>query len=144
LGTICNLWYRGWTADWSEWTRPMGRLLILLTTLLVLVMPMTEHLCNWDHFLRGGQDVEFNLLAGLLFAAMVVLFMSGSTMQPLMTPPLLMRRAFATDSCRQAAQPAALVRRESSRRPASLASRSQWLDDPAPASGSGMRAPLRI
>jgi hypothetical protein len=76
----------------------MGRLLVLLTTLLVLVMPVTEHLCNWDHFLRGGQDVEFNLLAGLLFAAMVVLSMGGSVMQPLMMQPLTMQPAFATGS----------------------------------------------
>ena len=58
--------------------RPLSRLLVLLTTLLLLVMPVTEHLCNWDHFLRGGPDVEFSLLAGLLFAAMVVLSMNGT------------------------------------------------------------------
>jgi hypothetical protein len=59
----------------------------LLTTLLLLVMPVTEHLCNWDHFLRGGPDVEFSLLAGLLFAAMVVLSMNGTMLQPRMLQP---------------------------------------------------------
>src|SRR5258708_7588375 len=97
--------------------RPMGRLLVLLTTLLVLVMPVTEHLYNWDHFLRGGQDVEFNLLAALLFAAMVVLSMSGTSMQPLMMQPLMMRPAFAArnGSC----TPRSLAWRGSSRRSAS-------------------------
>jgi hypothetical protein len=87
LGTIGNLSYRAWTADWSERSRPLSRLLVLLTTLLLLVMPITEHLCNWDHFLRGGPDVEFSLLAGLLFAAMVVLSMNGTMLQPRMLQP---------------------------------------------------------
>jgi hypothetical protein len=125
LGTICNLWYRGMT-DWSEWTRPMGRLLVLLTTLLVLVMPVTEHLCNWDHFLRGGQDVEFNLLAGLLFAAMVVLSMSGRMMQPLMMQPAAV--AAASSSC-GATTPRPVAWKEMSQRAASIPSQSRSLDD---------------
>jgi hypothetical protein len=63
----------------------------LLTTLLLLVMPVTEHLCNWDHFLRGGPDVEFSLLAGLLFAAMVVLSMNGTMFQPRMLRPTMLQ-----------------------------------------------------
>jgi hypothetical protein len=85
--TICNLRYRGWTADCNQLSRPLSRLLVLLTILLLLVMPVTEHLCNWDHFLRGGPDVEFSLLAGLLFAAMVVLSMNGTMLQPRMLQP---------------------------------------------------------
>jgi hypothetical protein len=90
LGTICNLWWRG-TTDWSEWSRPLSRVLVLLTTLLLLVMPITEHLYNWDKFLRGGPDVEFSVLAGLLFAAMVVLSMSGTMLQPKMLLPIIMQ-----------------------------------------------------
>ena len=137
MGTISNLWYRGWTADLGQWIRPACRLLVLLTTVLVLVMPVTEHLCNWDHLLRGGQDVEFNLLAVLLFAAMVVLSMSGTMMQP-----PLMQPAFAavTSSCGQAA-PRALTRRGSAQRTATV---SRQPDDPASASGSSTRTPLRI
>jgi hypothetical protein len=69
----------------------LSRILVLLTTLLLLVMPVTEHLCNWDHFLRGGPDVEFSLLAGLLFAAMVVLSMNGTMLQPRMLQPTMLR-----------------------------------------------------
>jgi hypothetical protein len=140
LGTIFNLWYRGWATDWSEWMRPVGRLLVLLTTLLVLVMPVTEHLCNWDHFLRGGQDVEFNLLAGLLFAAMVVLSMSGRMMQPLMMQPVV---AAAIGSCGDV-MPREFARRGSSRWNASIPSCSQSLDDPASVSDSRTLTPLRI
>jgi hypothetical protein len=39
----------------------------------MLVMPVTEQLSTFDRFLRGGTDCEFTLLAGLLFAALVVL-----------------------------------------------------------------------
>lgn len=92
LGTICNAWYRGRARECSLWTRPLSRLLVVLTTLLLLVMPVTEHLCNWDHFLSGGPDVEFSLLAGLLFAAMVVLSMNGTMLRPAMMRPGTMAR----------------------------------------------------
>jgi len=139
LGAICNLRYQGWRADSSQWTRPLCRLLVLLTTLLLLVMPVTEHLCNWDHFLRGGQDVEFNLLAALLFAAMVVLSMSGTIMQP-----LLMQPAFAATNgpCGQA-PPHALAGRGSSQR-TSDSSRSAGLDARASVSGCRILTSLRI
>ena len=121
--------------------RPAGRLLVLLTTLLVLVMPVTEHLCNWDHFLRGGQDVEFNLLAALLFAAMVVLSMSGRMMRPPMMQPAA---AAMIVSCGDLT-PAAPARQKSSPRVgASAASRSSRLDGPSVISGPRMPSPLRI
>ena len=41
----------------------LGRALILLTALLLAVMPWTEYFCDFDKFLRGGQDVELGLLA---------------------------------------------------------------------------------
>ena len=84
MGTICDVWCRRTTTDYCEWSRPLSRVLVLLTTMLLLVMPVTEHLCNWDKFLRGGPDVEFSLLAGLLFVAMVVLSMNGTMLQPRM------------------------------------------------------------
>ena len=82
MGTICDVWCRRTTTDYCEWSRPLSRVLVLLTTMLLLAMPVTEHLCNWDRFLRGGPDVEFSLLAGLLFVAMVVLSMNGTMLQP--------------------------------------------------------------
>jgi hypothetical protein len=84
LETICDMWCRRTITDYCEWSRPLSRVLVLLTTMLLLVMPITEHLCNWDKFLRGGPDVEFSLLGWLLFAAMVVLSMNGTMLQPTM------------------------------------------------------------
>jgi hypothetical protein len=144
LGTICNAWWRG-TMDWSEWSRPLSRVLVFLTTLLLLVMPVTEYLCNWDRFLRGGPDVEFSLLAGLLFWAMVVLSMNGTMLQPRMLQPQLLGPAVMQPASGiRAAWPGvrsgsggALDRTVSGR------SRSRWLDELSSLdSGIGTRAPV--
>lgn len=76
LVSICSLWNQRWT------TEVLSRLLVVLTGLLLFAMPVTEYFCDWDHFLRGGPDVEFTVLALLLFGAMVVLTMNGTILQP--------------------------------------------------------------
>jgi hypothetical protein len=123
---------------------------VLLTTVLLLVMPITEHLCNWDKFLRGGPDVEFSLLAGLLFTAMVVLSMNGTMLQPGMLRPTVMQPAYASrtspfDPC---SARAASGRNTMSPASASNQSRKRWLDEPASAfdsgRGSGAAVPMRI
>lgn len=91
MRSVCNGFYRGWIADIAQWNQPVGRLLLLLTTLLLLVMPLTEHVWNGDHFLRGGGDVEFSLLAGLLFAALVILAMNRGMSQSLLAASLIWR-----------------------------------------------------
>ena len=53
----------------------LGRILAALTILLLIVMPLTEHLCTWDKFLRGGQDFEFGLL-GIASILCLVLVLS--------------------------------------------------------------------
>jgi hypothetical protein len=135
--------------DWSEWSRPLSRVLVFLTTLLLLVMPVTEYLCNWDKFLRGGPDVEFSLLAGLLFWAMVVLSMDGTMFQPRMLQPESLGPAALQPASRiRAASPgicsgsAGTLDRTVSGRP-----RSRWLGEVSSVdSGKGTRAsvPMRI
>jgi hypothetical protein len=49
------------------------RAVLILTEMLILLMPLTEHFCKWDKFLRGGPDVEFGVLSLLLFAGLVLL-----------------------------------------------------------------------
>jgi hypothetical protein len=63
-----------------ERTRRLGeermlacRAILILTEVLILLMPLTEHFCKWDKFLRGGPDVEFGILSLLLFAGLVLL-----------------------------------------------------------------------
>jgi predicted acyltransferase len=60
--------------DISQGCAAGGRLLILLTSILLVVMPWTEYFWQFDHFLRGGQDLEFGLLAlASIFCLVLVL-----------------------------------------------------------------------
>jgi hypothetical protein len=52
-----------------------GRLLIVLTAILLFVMPWTEHFCELDRFLRGGQDCELGLLALLTIFSLVLVLL---------------------------------------------------------------------
>jgi hypothetical protein len=52
-----------------------GRLLIVLTAILLFVMPWTEHFCQLDRFLRGGQDCELGLLALLTIFSLVLVLL---------------------------------------------------------------------
>ena len=55
-----------------------GRALLALVSVLLVVMPWTEYFCNFDKFLRGGQDVELGLLCVLTVLCLVlVLFQHG-------------------------------------------------------------------
>ena len=103
---MSSLWYRRWTPDCGEWTRLLSRVLVVLTILLLMVMPITEHLCNWDRFLRGGPDVEFSVLAWLLFAAMVVLSMQGAMLRPVAMQPTSMEAVAGADKLRSPGRPA--------------------------------------
>jgi hypothetical protein len=50
----------------------IGRYLLVLSTLSLLTMPITEHLWNWDRFLQGGKDYELGTLMILLFLCLAV------------------------------------------------------------------------
>jgi len=52
-----------------------GRLLLLLTMILVLVMPLTEYLWHFDQFMRGGQDFEFGLLSMMTFLCLILVLL---------------------------------------------------------------------
>jgi hypothetical protein len=55
-----------------------GRVLILLTALLLAVTPWTEYLWHFDNFLHGGQDMELGLLSIVtLFCLLLVLLQDG-------------------------------------------------------------------
>ena len=56
----------------------VGRALLTLVAVLLVVMPWTEYFCNFDKFLRGGQDLELGLLCVLTVLCLVlVLFQHG-------------------------------------------------------------------
>lgn len=51
-----------------------GRILLLFTTLLIVVMPWTESHWHFDGFLRGGEDFELGLMALItIFSLLLVL-----------------------------------------------------------------------
>jgi hypothetical protein len=54
-----------------------GGLLLAFTALLLVVMPFTEYFFQFDRFLRGGQDCEFNLLLLAMFFSMVIVLSQG-------------------------------------------------------------------
>jgi hypothetical protein len=58
------------------------RAVLILTALLILLMPLTEHLYAWDKFLQGGADVEFGSLCLLLFAGLVLVMAHRAASSP--------------------------------------------------------------
>lgn len=69
------------------------RAVLILTALLILLMPLTEHLYGWDKFLQGGPDVEFGILCLLLFAGLVLVMAYRAVTSPLLV--LLAHRLIA-------------------------------------------------
>lgn len=51
----------------------IGRFLLMLATISVLTMPVTQNICTWDHFLRGGQDFETEMLTIVIILCLAVL-----------------------------------------------------------------------
>lgn len=51
----------------------LSRLLLLLITVEVVTMPLTQHLWHWDGFLHGGQDFELGLLVIVVCICMALL-----------------------------------------------------------------------
>jgi len=57
------------TARVSLW---LSRYLLILTTLSLLAMPITEHFWDWDRFLQTGRDFEIGLILLLSFLCLVM------------------------------------------------------------------------
>ena len=52
-----------------------GRLLLLFTAILIVVMPWTEYFWHVDGFLHGGQDFELGLLSLLTILSLVLVLL---------------------------------------------------------------------
>lgn len=57
------------------WQGPVaiGRFLLMLATISVLTLPLTQNIWNWDHFLHGGQDFETGMLTIVIILCLAVL-----------------------------------------------------------------------
>jgi len=51
----------------------VGRFLLVVATISLLTMPLTQHFWTWDHFLRGGQDFESGMLVIVSILCLAVL-----------------------------------------------------------------------
>jgi hypothetical protein len=51
----------------------LGRILLLIVSVELLTMPITQGLWTWDRFLHGGQDFELGLLLILTCLCLVLL-----------------------------------------------------------------------
>jgi hypothetical protein len=49
-----------------------GPYLLMLSALSLLMMPVTEHLWNWDRFLQTGRDFELTTLMVLSFLCLIL------------------------------------------------------------------------
>lgn len=56
----------------------VGRVLIVLTALLIAVSPWTEYYWDFDNFLHGGQDFELGLLATITVFCLVLVLLQHS------------------------------------------------------------------
>ena len=51
----------------------VSRLLLSIVALVLAIMPFSERMLTFDHFLRGGQDFELSLLATLAALCLILL-----------------------------------------------------------------------
>lgn len=51
----------------------IGRFLLILATISVLTLPLTQNIWSWDHFLHGGQDFETGMLIIVIVLCLAVL-----------------------------------------------------------------------
>jgi hypothetical protein len=67
---------------WIEWARPRdlyaaGRLLLVLASVTLIALPITQQVWTWDRFLHGGQDFETTVLLILTSLCLVLVMAKG-------------------------------------------------------------------
>ena len=98
-------WFNTGRSDWTGFARPghgfqsMGRLLLVLASVVLIALPFTQQAWTWDRFLHGGQDFETTALLILTSLCLVLVMARGSrqVIQLLLTlwSQLLVRRCSA-------------------------------------------------
>jgi hypothetical protein len=69
-----------------------GRLLLLFTAILIVVMPWTEYFWQFDGFLYGGQDFELGLLSLLTIFSLVLVLLQQRRQNVALLLTLTVRR----------------------------------------------------
>lgn len=60
----------------------VGRIVVVSIGLLNILMPLTQSIWDWDHFLQGGPDFEFTLLSVLIFLGLVTFLAHQTATSP--------------------------------------------------------------
>jgi hypothetical protein len=55
----------------------MGRLLLVLASVVLIALPFTQQIWTWDRFLHGGQDFETTVLLILTSLCLVLVMARG-------------------------------------------------------------------
>jgi hypothetical protein len=76
-------WFNTERPDWIGLARPgrgfqsMGRLLLVLASVVLVALPFTQQVWTWDRFLHGGQDFETTVLLILTSLCLVLVMARG-------------------------------------------------------------------
>ena len=76
-------WFNTGPQDWMNVARPghryqsLGRLLLVLASVVLVALPFTQQVWTWDRFLHGGQDFETTLLLILTSLCLVLVMARG-------------------------------------------------------------------
>jgi hypothetical protein len=76
-------WFNTGQPDWIGFARPgrglqsMGRLLLVLASVVLIALPFTQQVWTWDRFLHGGQDFETTALLILTSLCLVLVMARG-------------------------------------------------------------------
>jgi hypothetical protein len=76
-------WFNTGRPDWIGFARPghwfqsMGRLLLVLASVVLIALPFTQQIWTWDRFLHGGQDFETTVLLILTSLCLVLVMARG-------------------------------------------------------------------
>jgi hypothetical protein len=76
-------WFNTEPPDWISFARPgrgfqsMGRLLLVLASVVLIALPFTQQVWTWDRFLHGGQDFETTVLLILISLCLVLVMARG-------------------------------------------------------------------
>lgn len=76
-------WFNTDRPDWIGLARPrhglqsIGRLLLLLASVVLIALPFTQQVWTWDRFLHGGQDFETTVLLILTSLCLVLVMARG-------------------------------------------------------------------
>jgi hypothetical protein len=61
----------------GQWFQSVGRLLLVLASVVLIALPFTQQVWTWDRFLHGGQDFETTVLLILTSLCLVLVMARG-------------------------------------------------------------------